>query len=130
MRTFVVMLATAAAVAASGCGATARTTTVQTRAFPALTSATTTFTRSITQDADLCTYRSAAPEQREWAPKCTPSAHSSPSRLDSPFAFTISGPFTTTTSTRAKWRCGSRLTVMTTHVRSPHATAFQRRDDA
>jgi hypothetical protein len=97
MRTFAVMLATAAAVAASGCGATARTTTVQTRAFPTLTSATATFnSKDHGKDADsaltvqlLRNNAELGAEIRTVGTKFDDHASSGP------FAFSVAGPFTT-----------------------------------
>jgi uncharacterized protein YceK len=97
MRTFVVMLATAAAIAASGCGATARQTTVQPSAFPALTSGTITFnSKDHGKDADsalavqlLRNNAELAAEIRAVGTKFDDHASSGP------FAFSLAGPFTT-----------------------------------
>ena len=96
MRTFVVVLAAAVAIGASGCGATARTTTVQTRAFPTLTSATATFVSTDHgKDADsaltvqlLRSNAELGAEIRTVGTKFDD--HSS----SGPFAFSLVGPFT------------------------------------
>ena len=96
MRTFVVVLATAVAIGASGCGATARTTTVRTRAFPALTSATATFVSTDHgKDADsaltvqlLRSNAELGAEIRTVGTKFDDNASSGP------FAFSMAGPFT------------------------------------
>jgi hypothetical protein len=97
MRTFVVMLATAAAIAASGCGATARTTTVQTRAFPALTSATATFTtldHGKDEDSAL-TVQLLRNNGELGAEMHTVGTQFADRASIPPFAFSVSGPFTT-----------------------------------
>ena len=97
MRAFVVMLATAAAIAASGCGATARTTTVQTRAFPALTSATATFTTlDHGKDADSALTVQLLRSNGELGAEIHTVGTQFADRASiPPFAFSISGPFTT-----------------------------------
>jgi uncharacterized protein YceK len=95
MRTFVVVLAAAVAIGASGCGAT-RTTTIQTRAFPTLTSATATFVSTDHgKDADsaltvqlLRSNAELGAEIRTVGTKFDD--HSS----SAPFAFSLVGPFT------------------------------------
>ena len=97
MRTFVVMLATAAAIAASGCGATARTTTVQTRAFPTLTSATATFTTlDHGKDADSAlTVQLLRSNGELGAEMQSVGTQFNDHASIPPFAFSLSGPFTT-----------------------------------
>ena len=97
MRTFVVMLATAAAMAASGCGATARTTTVQTRAFPTLTSATAIFTTlDHGKDADSAlTVQLLRSNGELGAEMQSVGTQFNDHASIPPFAFSLSGPFTT-----------------------------------
>jgi hypothetical protein len=97
MRTFVVMLATAAAIAASGCGATARTTTVQTRAFPTLTSATAIFTTlDHGKDADSAlTVQLLRSNGELGAEMQSVGTQFNDHASIPPFAFSLSGPFTT-----------------------------------
>ena len=97
MRTFVVMMATAAAIAASGCGATARTTTVQTRAFPALTSATATFTTlDHGKDEDSALTAQLLRSNGELGAEMRTVGTQFADRASiPPFAFSISGPFST-----------------------------------
>ena len=97
MRLFVVTLATAAAVVASGCGATARTTTVQTRAFPTLTSATASFTtldHGKDEDSAL-TVQVLRSNGELGAELHTVGTQFADHASIPPFAFTVSGPFTT-----------------------------------
>lgn len=95
MRTLVVMLATA--VAASGCGATARTTTVQTSAFPTLTSATATFnSKDHGKDADSnLTVQLLRSNGELGAEIRTVGAKFDDHASSGPFAFSMTGPFMT-----------------------------------
>ena len=95
MRTFVVVLATAVAIGASGCGAT-RTTTLQTPAVPTLASATATFVSTDHgKDADsaltvqlLRSNAELGAEIRTVGTKFDDNASSGP------FAFSMAGSFT------------------------------------
>jgi hypothetical protein len=97
MRSAIVVLATVAALSAAGCGATTRSTTVQTRAFPTMTSATATFTTlDHGKDADsqlsvqlLRSNGELAAEMQSVGTQFNDHA-SIP-----PFAFSLAGPFTT-----------------------------------
>jgi hypothetical protein len=97
MRSTILVLATAAALSSAACGATARSTTVQTRAFPTLTSATATFTtldHGKDEDSALTVQllRSNGELGAEMHSVGTQFAdHAS----IPPFAFSLSGPFTT-----------------------------------
>jgi hypothetical protein len=97
MRTFVVMLATAAAVSLSGCGATARTTTVQSSAFPALTSATAQFSsKDHGKDADSALTVQLMRSNGELGAEIRTTGVKFDDHASSgPFAFSIAGPFTT-----------------------------------
>lgn len=96
MRTIVVVCAAAVAIGASGCGATTRTTTLQTPAFPTLTSATATFvSRDHGKDADsaltvqlLRNNAELGAEIRTVGTKFDDNASSGP------LAFSVAGPFT------------------------------------
>jgi len=97
MRTLVAMLATAAAVAASGCGATARTTTVQTSAFPTLTSATVTFNskdHGKDEDSNL-TVQLLRDNGELGAEIRTVGTKFDDHASSGPFSFSMTGPFTT-----------------------------------
>jgi len=97
MRTVVVVLAAAVAVGASGCGATTRSTTVQTRAFPTLTSTTATFTTlDHGKDADSALTVQLLRSNGELGAEM----HTVGTQFDDhasipPFAFSVSGPFMT-----------------------------------
>ena len=97
MRTFVVMLATAAAVSLSGCGATARTTTVQSRTFPTLTSATAQFSsKDHGKDADSALTVQLMRSNGELGAEIrTTGIKFDDHAASGPFAFSIAGPFTT-----------------------------------
>ena len=97
MRTFFVMLVTAAAVSASGCGATARTTTVQTSAFPTLTAATATFiSKDHGKDADSALTVQLLRSNAELAAEIRTAGSKFDDHASSgPFAFSLAGPFTT-----------------------------------
>lgn len=97
MRKIAMVLAAAVAIGASGCGATARTTTVQTRAFPTLTSATATFVSTDHgKDADsaltvqlLRSNAELGAEVRSVGTKFDDKSSSGP------LVFSVAGPFTT-----------------------------------
>jgi hypothetical protein len=97
MRSAIVVLATAVALGTAACGATARSTTVQTRAFPALASATATFTTlDHGKDADSALTVQLLRSNGELGAEM----QSVGTQFDDhasipPFAFSISGPFTT-----------------------------------
>jgi len=97
MRTFVVMLATAAAVSLSGCGATARTTTVQSSAFPALTSATAQFSsKDHGKDADSALTVQLIRSNGELGAEIrTAGVKFDDHATSGPLTFSIAGPFTT-----------------------------------
>ena len=97
MRSTIVVLVAAVAIGAAGCGATTRSTTVQTRAFPTLTSATATFTTlDHGKDADSALtvqlLRSNGELGAEMQSVGTQFNDHAPIP---PFAFSLSGPFTT-----------------------------------
>jgi hypothetical protein len=91
------MLATAAAVAASGCGATARPTAVQTRTFPTLTSATATFDSTDDgKDAESnLTVQLLRNNGERGAEIRTVDTKFDDHSSSGPFAFSMTGPFTT-----------------------------------
>ena len=97
MRSAIVVLATAAAIGAAGCGATTSSTTTQTRAFPTLTSATATFTTlDHGKDADSALTVQLLRNNGELGAEI----HSVGTQFADhasipPFAFSLSGPFTT-----------------------------------
>jgi hypothetical protein len=97
MRSTILVLATAAALSSAACGATARSTTVQTRAFPTLTSATATFTTlDHGKDEDSALTVQLLRSNRELGAEM----HSVGTQFADhasipPFAFSLSGPFTT-----------------------------------
>ena len=97
MRSAIVVLATAAALGAAACGATTRSTTVQTRAFPTLTSATATFvTLDHGKDEDSALTVQLLRSNGELGAE----VHTVGTQFDdhasiSPFAFSLAGPFTT-----------------------------------
>jgi hypothetical protein len=97
MRTFVVMLATAAAMSLSGCGATTRTTTVQSSAFPTLTSATAQFSsKDHGKDADSALTVQLMRDNGELGAEIRSNGIKFDDHASSgPFAFSIAGPFTT-----------------------------------
>lgn len=97
MRSAIVVLMTAAAVGVSACGATTTTSTVQTRSFPTLTSATATFVslehgKDANSELTVQLLRNNAElgaELRSVGTKFDDHASSAP------LAFSLSGPFTT-----------------------------------
>jgi hypothetical protein len=97
MLTFVVMLATAASVSLSACGATTRTTTVQSSVFPTLTSATAQFnSRDHGKDADSALTVQLMRDNGELAAEIRSTGIKFDDHASSgPFAFSIAGPFTT-----------------------------------
>jgi hypothetical protein len=97
MRSAIVVLATAAALGAAGCGATTRSTTVQSRAFPALTSATATFvTLDHGKDEDSAlTVQLLRSNGELGAEMHTVGTQFADHASIPPFAFSLSGPFTT-----------------------------------
>jgi hypothetical protein len=97
MRSAIVALATAAALGTAACGATTRSTTVQTRAFPALTSATATFTtldHGKDEDSAL-TVQLLRSNGELGAEIRTVGTQFADHASIPPFAFSLSGPFTT-----------------------------------
>lgn len=97
MRTFVVMLATAAAVTLSGCGATTRATTVQSTVFPALSSATAQFSsKDHGKDAgSALTVQLMRSNGELGAEIRTTGVKFDDHAVSGPFVFSITGPFTT-----------------------------------
>jgi hypothetical protein len=97
MRSAVVALVTAAAFSAAGCGATVRSTTVQTRAFPALTSGTATFvTLDHGKDEDSALTVQLQRSNGELGAEIHTVGTQFADRASiPPFAFSLSGPFTT-----------------------------------
>jgi hypothetical protein len=97
MRTLAFLLAVGLAVSAAGCGATARTTTVQTAAFPTLTSATATFvTLDHGKDADSALAVQLLRNNGELAAEInTVGTQFADHATIAPFAFSLAGPFTT-----------------------------------
>ena len=97
MRSAIVVLTTAAALATAACGATTRSTTVQTRAFPTLTSATATFTtldHGKDEDSAL-TVQLLRSNGELGAEIHTVGTQFADHASIPPFAFSLSGPFTT-----------------------------------
>ena len=97
MRSAIVVLATAAALGTVACGATTRSTTVQTRAFPTLTSATATFTtldHGKDEDSAL-TVQLLRSNGELGAEIHTVGTQFADHASIPPFAFSLSGPFTT-----------------------------------
>ena len=97
MRSAIVVLATAAAVGAAACGATTRSTTVQTRAFPALTSATAQF---VTLDHGKDKGSALTAQLLRSNGELAAEVHTVGTQFDDhatipPFAFSLAGPFTT-----------------------------------
>ena len=97
MRSAIVVLAAAVAIGAAGCGATTRSTTVQTRAFPTLTSATATFsTLDHGKDADSAlTVQLLRGNGELGAEMQSVGTQFNDHAAIPPFAFQLSGPFTT-----------------------------------
>ena len=97
MRSAIVVFATAAALGASGCGATTSSTTAQTRAFPTLTSATATFvTLDHGKDEDSALTVQLLRSNSELAAEIhTVGTQFADHASIPPFAFSLSGPFTT-----------------------------------
>ena len=97
MRSAIMVLATAAALGTAACGATTRSTTVQTRAFPTLTSATATFTtldHGKDEDSAL-TVQLLRSNGELGAEIHTVGTQFADHASIPPFAFSLSGPFTT-----------------------------------
>jgi hypothetical protein len=97
MRSAIVVLVTAAALGVSACGATTRTSTVQTRAFPTLTSATATFVslehgKDANSELTVQLLRNNAELGAELRTVGTKFDDNSSS---APLTFSLSGPFTT-----------------------------------
>ena len=97
MRSTIVVLAAVVAIGAAGCGATTRSTTVQTRAFPTLTSATATFTTlDHGKDADSgLTVQLMRSNGELGAEMQSVGTQFNDHASIPPFAFSLSGPFTT-----------------------------------
>lgn len=96
MRTLVVVLAAAVAIGASGCGAT-RSTAIQTRALPTLTSATATFvSRDHGKDKDSALTAQVLRSNAELGAEIRSVGTKFDDKSSSgPLAFSIAGPFMT-----------------------------------
>jgi hypothetical protein len=106
MRSAIVVFATAVAFGAAGCGATTSSTTAQTRAFPTLTSATATLvTLDHGKDEDSALTVQLLRSNGELGAEIhTVGTQFADHASIPPFAFSVSGPFTTNDANSGQMR--------------------------